>query len=463
MARSIQADGAKLKLNVTPHSIEAEQSVIGGLMLDNSVWDAVVDTGIKPSDFYRRDHQLLFTGIAQLAERHIPFDLVTLGEQLERSGHLEQAGGMAYLGELASNIPSVANIRAYAQIIRERAQLRHVVEACASGMELAYRPEGKSAAEVLDEIERQLFALNEAVSFNDASDIPTALGRVLDDIDRCHESGQAFTGLDTGLRDLNALTGGLQPSNLIVLGARPSMGKTSLALQLAWAALDHQENTDTPSVQIYSMEMPCDDIIRRLLAQKGQLNATKLKNGQLRDEDWQRLLVAAQAIKTTHPRLALDDSGSLTPTLLRAKVRRNAKRFGLPKLIIVDYLQLMNSGDSKKPENRNLEIASITRSLKALSLEMRCPVVLLSQLNRSPEGRRPHMANLRDSGAIEQDADLVLLLYRDEVSPDNLDNQGIAEIIVGKNRNGQTGTVKVAWIAEQTRFADLAHYPYEGA
>jgi len=285
---------------------------------------------------------------------------------------------------------------------------------------------------------------------------------VLDEIDRCHESGQAFIGLDTGLRDLNALTGGLPPGNLTILGARPSMGKTSLALQFAWTALNqHEQSASTPSVQIYSMEMPDEDIIRRLLAQKGQLDSARLKSGKLRDEDWQRLVVAAQALKEAHPRLALDSSGSLTPTLLRAKARRAAKRFGMPKLIIIDYLQLMNLGDGKKSENRNLEIASVTRALKGLSIEMRCPVVLLSQLNRNAEGRRPQMGDLRDSGAIEQDADLILLLYRDEVYHSESLDTGTAEIIVGKNRNGATGTVKVAWIAEQTRFADLARY--EGA
>jgi len=482
MARRIQADIAGRKLPIPPHSIEAEQSVIGGLMLldnqDNTIWEAqIADTGLQSADFYRRDHQLIFAAIAQLAERNEPMDVVTVGEQLERSGHLKEIGGMAYLGELARNIPSVANIRAYAQIIRERSKFRQMVGICSAGMERAYHPEGDSCAAVLDEIERNLFALSEASS-SDTVNFNAALGNVLDNIDQRSENNQPINGLDTGLRDLNTLTGGLKPGNLVLLGARPSMGKTSLALQLALAALGSpteaqpectaESENQSPikstsqtasSVQIYSMEMSAEEIILRLLAQKGQLDGSRLSSGKLREDDWQRLLVAAHALKEASPRLALDETGALTPAMLRAKARRAARRFGMPKLIVIDYLQLMHIGD--RSENRNHEIASISRALKALAKEMHCPVVLLSQLNRNPQNRpdkRPYLSDLRDSGAIEQDADLVLLLYRDEVYHSDSLDKGTAEIIVGKNRNGATGSVKVAWIAEQTRFADLGHF-----
>jgi len=455
-----------------PHSIEAEQWVIGGLMLDNSAWDErIADCGLKPSDFYRREHRLIFSALVKLAEQSQPMDVVTVGERLERDGYLDDVGGLTYLGELAHNIPSVANIRTYAQIVRERSELREIAQICFAGARRAYTAKGISSRVVLEEVESSLFALSEASS-SDTVNFNAALRNVLDGIDQRSESNQPISGLDSGLRDLNALTGGLKPGHLVLLGARPSMGKTSLALQLALAALDplteaqpertaESENQTATSVQIYSMEMSAEEIILRLLAQKGQLDGGKLGNGKLREDDWQRLLVAAHALQATSPRLALDETGALTPAMLRAKARRAARRFGMPKLIVIDYLQLMHIGD--KSENRNQEIASISRALKALAKEMHCPVVLLSQLNRNLEQRgdkRPYLSDLRDSGAIEQDADLVLL-YRDEVYHSESLDKGTAEIIVGKNRNGATGTVKVAWIAEQTRFADLAGY--EGA
>jgi len=479
MARNLQApavadaaaDGLPSWLT-PPHSIEAEQSILGGLMLDNSAWDErVADLGLKPSDFFRRDHQLLFAALAQLAEHGQPMDVVTVGEQLERTGHLQEVGGMAYLGELARNIPSVANIRAYAQIVRERSELRQIARICSAGARQAYEVKNTPSREVLEAIESRLFALSEAAS-SESVNFSAALGQVLDDIDLRCESKQPIVGLDSGLRDLNALTGGLKPGNLILLGARPSMGKTSLALQLALAALGASteagqapttrqptESQSATSVQIYSMEMSTEEIILRLLAQKGQLDGSRLGSGKLREEDWQRLLVAACALKEASPRLVLDETGALTPAMLRAKARRAARRFGMPKLIVIDYLQLMHIGD--RSENRNQEIASISRALKALAKEMHCPVVLLSQLNRNLEQRadkRPYLSDLRDSGAIEQDADLVLLLYRDEVYHEDSLDKGTAEIIVGKNRNGPTGTAKVAWIAEQTRFADFGHF-----
>jgi len=461
----VEHEASVTPLSVPPHSIEAEQSVIGGLMLDNRAWDErVADIGLKPADFYRYDHRKIFAAIVALAEQNEPLDALTVGEYLERAGHLEEVGGMAYLGDLARNIPSVANIRAYAQIIKERSLLRQIAQICASGMRHAYEAKELPSSAVLEEVERELFALSENARLtSEAVNVKHVLADVLEDIELCAESGKPFSGLDTGLRDLNVLSGGLKPGNLILLGARPSMGKTSLALQLALAALS-QPNTEgeAPScVQFYSMEMPDKDIIKRLLAQKGQLNASRLESGQLGDDDWNRLAAAAQRLSSDaiSERLALYDASSLTPASLRARARRSARRLGMPKLIVVDYLQLMSAGD--KGENRNLEIASITRALKALALEMRCPVVLLSQLNRALEQRpnkRPYAADLRDSGAIEQDADLILLLYRDEVYHADSDDKGIAEIIVSKNRNGQTGTVKVAWLAEQTRFADLAHH-----
>lgn len=436
-------------LDITPpYSIEAEQGVLGGLMLDNSTWDLVADQ-LTDKDFFRRDHRLLFQSIASLAQNDSPFDVVTVAEQIHE---LDEVGGLAYLGELAKNTPSVANIKAYAQIVRERAHLRRLIQLGYECSRTASEPGAKSL-EVQEAIEQQLFALALDRQREAFVDLNQCLVGVIDEIDRHFNSGSATTGIPSGLTDLDAKTAGFQPADLVIVAARPSMGKTSLALNFVDAALAAKPDG---SVQIYSLEMPARALVYRMLAVLGHLSLSRLMNGQLRDEDWPRLTAAVAKLNGYGERLVIDDTAALTPTTLRARARRATRRFGQPALVMVDYLQLMHCPGQ---ENRHLELAEISRALKALAKELDCPMIALSQLNRSVEQRankRPVLADLRESGAIEQDADLILFVYRDEVYyPESVD-QGTAELLIGKYRNGPTGMVRTAFLAEQTRFADLS-------
>ncbi|MBK3453278.1 replicative DNA helicase [Pseudomonas sp. MF6754] len=430
-----------------PHSIEAEQGVIGGLMLDNSAWDLVADT-VSTEDFFRRDHRLIFQAITQLAESSSPIDVVTVLESLETPSEI---GGLAYLGELAKNTPSVANIATYAEIVRERAHLRRLVSLGYECSRDASSSQAKSA-EVQDRIEQKLFALGQNSHQSDFVDLKHTLMEVVERIDFHFNEGDSITGVPSGLDAMDQVTGGFQDADLVVIAARPSMGKTSLALSVVDAVLQ-QKPCNT--VQIYSQEMPAHALTFRLIAILGQLNLANLMRGQLEDEDWPKIIAAVKRINDYGSRLFIDETSSLTPSELRSKARRAARRFGMPRLILIDYLQLMRLGGK---ENRNLEIAGITASLKALAKEFNCPVVALSQLNRSVEQRadkRPFNGDLRESGAIEQDADVIMFIYRDEVYHPDTTEQGTAELIFGKHRNGPTGTVRVAFIPEQTRFTNL--------
>jgi replicative DNA helicase len=430
-----------------PHSVEAEQGVIGGLMLDNSTWDLIADV-LSADDFFRRDHRLIYQAIEQLASRSSPIDVVTVLESLEEP---DEVGGLSYLAELAKNTPSVANISTYAAIVRERSHLRRLVMLGYECSREASSSQAKSA-EVQDLIEQKLFLLGQHRSRSDFVDVKQTLMEVVERIDYHFNEGDSVTGIPSGLDAMDQVTGGFQDADLIVIAARPSMGKTSLALSVVDAALQ-QKPTNT--VQIYSQEMPAHALMFRLIAILGELNLANLMRGQLRDEDWPKVIAAVGRINEYGERLIIDDTASLTPSALRSKVRRAARRTGMPRLIMVDYLQLMRL-DGK--ENRNLEIAGITASLKALAKEFSCPVIALSQLNRSVEQRadkRPFNGDLRESGAIEQDADVIMFIYRDEVYRPESADSGVAEIIFGKHRNGPTGTVRVAFVPDQTRFANL--------
>lgn len=438
-----------------PHSIEAEQGVLGGLMLDNEAWDLIADQ-LQEEDFYRREHRLIFKAISDLAEKNSPFDIVTLGETL--ADHKE-VGGLAYLAELAKNTPSVANIQHYAGIVRNRSHLRQL-------MTLGYQcsraatDQQADANEVQESIEQQLFALGEGRSTTEFVNIRDTMIEVVDQIDQNFNGNVTVTGVSTGLDDLDELTSGLQPADLVIVGARPSMGKTSFCLSIVDAALKSRPDQ---TVQVYSMEMPAKALVYRLLAILGHIDLSRLLKGRLEDEDWQKLTGAVARMNGYGTRLVMDDTGNLTPMQLRAKSRRAARRFGKPSLIMVDYLQLMRSPGQ---ENRANEISEISRSLKALAKEMDCPVVALSQLNRELERRpnkRPINADLRDGGAIEQDADVILFVYRDEVYHPDTEAKGIAELIVGKSRNGPTGVVRTAFIPHQTRFANLSAQELQGA
>ena len=430
-----------------PHSIEAEQGVLGGLLLDNNTWDLVADR-LDAEDFYRRDHRILFKTIETLSSQSKPFDIVTVHDALEVP---DEAGGLAYLGELAKNTPSVANIEHYAFIVRNRSQLRQL-------MSLGYQCSREAtdplanATEVQESIEQQLFALGEGKKASEFVNINQCLTTVVEQIDEHFNGNVTVTGVPSGLDDLDDMTSGFQEADLIILGARPSMGKTSLALNFVDKAL--QTKLDR-TVQVFSMEMPAKALIYRLMAILGHIDLGKLLKGKLDDDDWPKLTAAVSRINSYGERLVIDDSSALTPTAIRAKSRRAARRFGHPSLILIDYLQLMRSPGQ---ENKANEISAISQALKALAKEMSCPVIALSQLNRELERRpnkRPINADLRDSGAIEQDADVIMFVYRDEVYHPQTEYKGIAEIIIGKARNGPTGTVRTAFIPHQTRFANL--------
>ncbi len=437
---------------VPPHSEEAEQAVLGGLMLDNAAWDRVADR-ITADDFYRHDHRLIFRAVSALADRNAPFDMVTVSEQLDRTTELESAGGMAYLGRLAAETPSAANIVAYADIVRERSILRSLISVGTEIADSAYTPEGRGSKELLDVAEQKVFRIAEqgargAQGFRGMKPLLTA---AVDQIEYLYESQNPITGIATGYQDLDALTSGLNPGDLVIVAGRPSMGKTSFAMNIAeYVAMKNSE-----PVAIFSMEMPGEQLAIRLLSSMGRINQQKLRSGRLEDGDWPRLTSAVQMLSEAP--LYIDDTPALSPTELRARTRRLMREHKGLGLIVVDYLQLMQSPGSS--ENRANEISDISRGLKALAKELSVPMIALSQLNRSLEQRpnkRPVMSDLRESGAIEQDADIIAFVYRDEVYNDESPDKGTAEIIIAKQRNGPIGTVRLTFHGQFTRFENYA-------
>ncbi len=444
-------------LRVPPQSVEAEQSLLGALLLDNSAWDRIADV-LCAEDFYRREHRLIFRAIAALVAEASPADVVTVSEYLERVGELENAGGLAYLGSLANNAPGAANVGAYAQIVRSRAVLRRLIETAGAIVEEAYNPEGRSAEEVLDLAEKRILEIAEkGREARGLTPINKLLSQAIDRIDQLYRSNCALTGVPTGFTDLDEMTSGLQPSDLIIIAGRPSMGKTSLAMNIAEnAAVGHKI-----PVAVFSMEMPGSQLAMRMMASLGRINAHRVRTGRLTDDDWPRLTSAVSLLNEAP--IFIDDTPALTPMELRARARRIKREHGLG-LLIVDYLQLMQSAETI--ENRATEISHITRALKALAKELNVPLIAMSQLNRSLENRtdkRPVMSDLRESGAIEQDADVILFIYRDEVYNEDSPEKGVAEIIIGKQRNGPTGKVRLTFLGEYTRFENYAPAGYEGA
>ncbi len=441
------------QLRVPPQSIEAEQAVLGGLMLAPDAFDRIADV-LTDDDFYRRDHQLIFRAIRELAEKNRPYDAVTLGEWFESMGQSEQVAGGAYLVELASTTPSAANIAAYAEIVRDKAVLRQLIEVGTGIVNNGFQPDGRETREILDAAESSVLAIAEhsAKGRMDYVSVHSALAEAFDVLQKRFESGGSVTGLPTGYTEFDEMTAGLQPTDLLILAARPSMGKTTLALNMAeYAAMKSKQ-----PVAIFSMEMSASQLALRLISSVGRINATRLRTGQLEDEDWSRVTSAIRLLREA--RIFIDDEPALSPEKLRAKARRIKKEHGLG-LIVIDYLQLMAvPGNS---ENRATEISEISRSLKGLAKELNVPVIALSQLNRSLETRtdkRPMMADLRESGAIEQDADVIVFIYRDEYdNTENSQDKGLAEIIIGKQRNGPTGSIKLKFFGEYTRFDNLAH------
>jgi replicative DNA helicase len=454
--RSVSSFGLEDGVRVPPHSVEAEQAVLGGLMLDNSAWDAVADR-ITAEDFYRRDHQLIFAAIADLAARNEPLDAVTLAEQLERNNQLEESGGLDYLATLARETPSAANIRSYADIVRERAQLRRLISVGGEITTNAFNTEGRSVTELIDDAERRVFEIAESGRKTGSGFVPIRdlLGDMIDKLDMLHQNQGQLTGVSTGFTELDRMTAGLQPGDLVIVAGRPSMGKTSFALNIGEnAALGRKQ----VPVAIFSMEMSRDQLGLRMISSLGRINQSHLRTGNFGDEEWSRINGAINMMKTAP--IYIDDTGALTPTEVRARARRLKREHGLG-LVIVDYLQLMQVPGNK--ENRATEISEISRSLKALAKELSVPVIALSQLNRSVEQRtdkKPVMSDLRESGAIEQDADVIMMIYREEVYDSNTTRKGIADIIITKQRNGPTGEVSLTFLGEYTKFENLVAESY---
>ena len=442
-------------LKVPPHSIQAEQAVLGGLMLDNPAWDKVADHVIE-DDFYRRDHRLIFRAIAELADRNSPFDAVTLSEWLDQNQLLEAAGGLASLGGLVQNTPSAANIQAYADIVRENAVLRALITVGNDIAGSAFVTEGRSSGELLEHAEQQVFQIAERGKRGKRGfrTIRSLLGAAVDRIDKLFQQDDPFTGVPTGFSDLDEMTAGLQPSDLIIVAGRPSMGKTTLAMNFAEnAAIKYQL-----PVAIFSMEMPGEQLALRMMSSLGHIDQHKVRTGKLEDDDWPRLTSAVSLLDNAP--LFIDDTPALSPTEMRARARRLKREHDIG-LIVVDYLQLMQVPGTR--ENRTTEISEISRNLKALAKELEVPVVALSQLNRGLEQRtdkRPVMSDLRESGAIEQDADVIIFIYRDEVYNEDSPQKGIAEIIVGKQRNGPIGKRFLTFRGQFTRFENYSEESY---
>ena len=439
-----------------PHSVEAEQSVLGGLLLENTAWDRIADV-ITEADFYRADHRTIFQHVSQLIEHNKPADALTVADSLERSGKLAEVGGQAYIGSLALNTPSAANIRRYAEIVRERSILRNLAAVGTAIADSAYGAQGKDAHVLIDEAESRVFQIAEAGAKTKQGfvKIDPLLTETVERIDMLYsrENKNDVIGLATGFVDLDRYTSGLQQGELIVIAGRPSMGKTALAMNMAEnAALESKK-----AVAVFSMEMSGPQLAMRMIGSVGRVDQHQLRTGTFKEEDWPRLVDAVG--KLNDAQIYIDDTAGLNALEVRSRARRLHRQCGGLSMILVDYLQLMSGTANSRDENRATEIAEISRSLKGLAKELKLPVVALSQLNRSVDSRqdkRPMMSDLRESGAIEQDADVILFIYRDEVYNPDTPRKGIAEIIIAKQRNGPVGKVDLTFIGRHTRFENYA-------
>jgi replicative DNA helicase len=439
-------------IKVPPHSIEAEQSVLGGLMLDNRAWDTIADR-VREQDFYRFDHRLIYRVMAKLSGQNQPLDVLTVAESLRQVSELENAGGEVYLFELANNTPSAANISAYADIVRERSVLRQLISAAHDIAESAFNSQGRSSVELLDIAERHVFAITEqGARIGGPVNINEFLAKTMKRIDLLFHAKDPITGVATGYHDFDEKTSGLQPSDLIIIAGRPSMGKTTFAMNIA----ENVVIKNKAPVLIFSMEMPGESLVMRMLSSLCRIDQLRIRTGKLEDEDWPR--ISSTVAMLSESLLFIDDSPALSPAEVRARARRLVKEQGSIGLIVIDYLQLMQVPGFN--ENRTAEISEISRSLKSLAKELKVPVIALSQLNRGLEQRadkRPVMSDLRESGAIEQDADLIVFIYRDEVYHENSADKGTAEIIIAKQRNGPIGKVRLTFLGQYTCFENFTH------
>ncbi|SMF58952.1 replicative DNA helicase [Alteromonadaceae bacterium Bs31] len=437
--------------SVLPHSLEAEQSVLGGLMQDASAFDSVAEV-VSEQDFYKSAHRKVYRAMLVQVEREQPLDVITLSEHLQQSDELESVGGLDYLADLATNVPSSANVVAYARIVRERATLRQLISAATEISRASFNPAGLASDDLLQMAEKKVLEIaEERPKEGGFEDVNALLKRTADKIDELVKSDSDITGLTTGLTELDEKTSGWQPGELIVLAARPSMGKTALALNFVESAVFSQQKP----VLVFSLEMPADSLVMRMISSVGRIDQGALRNGNLDMEDLHRLEPTFRKLKDK--KLFIDDTAGLTPNEVRARVRRIAREYGNPAMIMIDYLQLMQVAGHT--EGRTQEISEISRSMKALAKEYDCPVIALSQLNRGVEQRpnkRPMNSDLRESGAIEQDADVILFIYRDEYYNEESNDKGIAELIIGKQRNGEIGTCRAAFVGKFTRFDNLS-------
>lgn len=448
------SDSEVSQLKVPPHSIEAEQAVLGGLMLDNSAWEKIADR-VSDEDFYRHDHRLIFRAIRSQEEKDVPNDAVTLSQHLQSIDELEQAGGLAYLGRLAKDTPTAANIKAYADIVREKSILRQLAAVGTEIADSAYNQEGRDSRELLDDAEKNVYKIAEQGARNQKGFVgmPALLKNTVDQIDHLYQNEGAITGVATGFDQFDEMTSGLHAGELVIVAGRPSMGKTTFAMNLA----ENAAIGGGKSVGVFSMEMPGESLSMRMISSLGRIDQHNLRTGQIKDDDWARITSTVSML--SQAKVYVDDTAALSPTDLRARARRLKREHGLD-LIVIDYLQLMQGSSKSASENRTAEVSEISRSLKALAKELEIPVIALSQLNRSLEQRpnkRPIMSDLRESGAIEQDADLIVFIYRDEVYNEESEQKGTAEIIIAKQRNGPIGTCRLTFIGKYTRFEN--HMP----
>lgn len=448
-------DPALSQLRLPPQSLEAEQAVIGGLLLDNTAFDRVADL-LRPDDFYRGDHRQIYTAITSLIDKAHPADVVTVHEALSTIGKAEEIGGLIYLNRLAQDTPSAANIRRYAEIVRDRAILRRLIAVADDIANQALNPQGRDTRSLLDEAESKIFNINEegARGRSGFQSLPDLLSQVVDRIGQLYDQSNhsGITGVPTGFTDLDKMTSGFQPGDLVIVAGRPSMGKTAFSLNIG----EHVAVDQSLPVAVFSMEMGATQLAMRMVCSVGRLDQQRVRTGQLVDDDWPRLTNAIQKMQDSQ--LYIDETPGLNALELRSRARKLSRQCGQLGLMIVDYLQLMSSA-SASGENRATEISEISRSLKGLAKELQCPVIALSQLNRSLEQRpnkRPVMSDLRESGAIEQDADVIIFIYRDEVYNPDSPEKGTAEIIIGKQRNGPIGTVRLTFLGKYTKFENYS-------
>ena len=453
---SPSADRQIAQLRIPPHSIEAESSVLGGLLLDNSAWDRMGDL-LVDGDFYRHEHKLIYAAVGGLINASKPADVITVYEQLQNLGKADEIGGLVYLNSLAQYVPSASNIRRYAEIVRERSILRKLVSAADEIATQAFNPQGKQVDKILDEAEQKIFNIGEEGTRmkQGFQSMDALVVELLDRVTEMAENPNDITGVRTGFHDFDKMTSGLQPGDMIVLAARPSMGKTSLAINIA----EHVALNEGLPVAVFSMEMGASQLAVRIVGSIGRIDQGHLRTGKLSDEEWPRLTEAIEKLRTVS--LHIDETPGLSTSELRANARRLARQYGRLGLIVVDYLQLMST--SMGDENRATAVGEISRGLKMLAKELKCPVIALSQLSRGVESRtdkRPMMSDLRESGAIEQDADIIMFIYRDDYYDKNSKEPGVAEVIISKHRNGPTGTIKLAFLKPITKFENLAGYSH---